>query len=60
MKSRSYIFNRFENKIEEFFLLNPNYKDNTIEFAKKECKYLWTLLTIEERNKIIEDIQQII
>ncbi len=57
MKTRSYIFRIFENKIKEFFLVNPN-NNNTIEYAKKECKYLWSLLTIEERKKMIEEIQQ--
>ncbi len=56
MKNRSMMFQLNEKKIVEFFL-TKNEQKNTIEYIRKECKYLWSMLTVEERIDMIRYIQ---
>ncbi len=57
MKSRSIIFRLNEEKIIQFFLSN-NENKNEIEYLKKKAKYLWSMLTIQERNILINEINE--
>ncbi len=56
VKNRSFILkNKQNDKIRNIFVHNdPN--RNKIEYKKIECKFLWSLLTIDERQEMINDL----
>ncbi len=58
IKNRSFILkNKPNDKIINIFLNNDS---NKIEYKKKECKFLWSLLTVDERQEMKNDIMNFI